>query len=196
MNLPNSVSSKRSIGPPHGTKHNVGRQRPTAGQQRANTQQLQILREENKTQVLPRYNCFDELRLLFKEKFAKPGHKVILEIDANKSMVGNAPRSLRRLMSDVGLHDTIAYANPGKTWGKTMKSGGSETNAHILATGGVLPFITDAGQLEYDYTYFTDHPSLFLNIDGALLTSPTSATTKAATWNTTTKPHAKHTSPT
>jgi hypothetical protein len=85
------------------------------GQQRANTQQLQILREENKTRVLPRHNCFDELRLLFKEKFAQPEHEVILGIDANESMAGNTPRSLRRFMSDVGLHDAIAYANPGKT---------------------------------------------------------------------------------
>jgi hypothetical protein len=139
------------------------------GQQRANTQQIQKLREENKTRVLPRHNCFDELRLLFKEKFAKPGHEVILGIDANESMAGNTPRSLRRFMSDVGLHDAIAYANPEKTRGKTMKSGGSETNDHILKTGGVLPFITGAGELEYDYTYFADHPSLFLDIDGALL---------------------------
>jgi hypothetical protein len=64
------------------------------GQQRANTQQLKILREENKTRVLPRHNCFDELRLLFKEKFAKPGHEVILGIDANESMAGITPRSL------------------------------------------------------------------------------------------------------
>jgi hypothetical protein len=72
-------------------------------------------------------------------------------------------------MSDVRLHDAIAYANTGKTRGKTTKSGGSETNDHILETGGVLPFITGAGELEYNYTYFADHPSLFLDIDGALL---------------------------
>jgi hypothetical protein len=50
-----------------------------------------------------------------------------------------------------------------------MKSVGSETNDHILATGGVPPFITGAGELEYDYTYLADHPSLFLDIDRALL---------------------------
>jgi hypothetical protein len=139
------------------------------GQQRANTQQLQILRDENKTNVLPRHNCFNELRELFKDKFADDGHEVIMGIDANESMTGNGPRSLRRFMSDVGLHDAIAFANPGRTRGKTMKHSGTEANDHILATGGVLPFIIGAGELEYDYTYIADHPSLFIDIDGSLL---------------------------
>jgi hypothetical protein len=94
---------------------------------------------------------------------------VIPGIDVNEIIAGNAPRSLRRFMSDIGLHDAIAYANPGTTREKTMKSSGSETNDHILATGGVLPFITGARELEYDYTYFADHPSLFLDIEWALL---------------------------
>jgi hypothetical protein len=139
------------------------------GQQRANTQQLQILREENKTTTLPRHNCFDELKQLFKEKFAKEGHEVIMGIDANESMAGKNPHSLRRLMSDLGLHDAIAYANPGQTRGKTMKTGGTETNDHILVTTGVLKFIRSAGELQYDTTYISDHTSLFLDIDGAML---------------------------
>jgi hypothetical protein len=49
-------------------------------------------------------------------------------------------------------------ANPGRMRGKTMKNGGSEANDHILATGGVLPFILGDGELKYDYTYITDHP--------------------------------------
>jgi hypothetical protein len=72
-------------------------------------------------------------------------------------------------MSDVGLHDAIAFANPGRTRGKTMRHGGSESNDHILATVGVLPFIIGAGELEYDYTYVADHPSLFIDINGSLL---------------------------
>jgi hypothetical protein len=139
------------------------------GQQRANTQQLQIIRDENKTNILPRHNCFNELRDLFKDKFATDGHKVIMGIDTNESMTVNAPRSLRRFMSDVGLHDAIAFPNPGRTRGKTMKHGVSEANDHILATGGVLPFILSAGELGYDYTCVTEHPSLFIDIDGALL---------------------------
>jgi hypothetical protein len=115
------------------------------GQQRANTQQLQILRDKNKTNILPRHNCFNELRDLFKEKFSTDGHEVIMGIVANESMTGNGPRSLRRFMSDVGLHDAIAFASPGRTRGKIMKHRGSEANDHILATGGVLPFIISAG---------------------------------------------------
>jgi hypothetical protein len=65
------------------------------GQHRANTQQLQILCEENKLSILPRHNWFDKLRTLFKEKFATEGHKVVMVIDANESMVGNGPQSLR-----------------------------------------------------------------------------------------------------
>jgi hypothetical protein len=86
------------------------------GQQRANTQQLQILREENKTKTLHRHNCFDELKQLFKKKIAKEGQEVIMGIDASESMSGNNPRSLRLLMSDLGLHDAIAF--PGQTRGK------------------------------------------------------------------------------
>jgi hypothetical protein len=138
-------------------------------QQRANTQQLQILREENKTTTLPRHNCFDELKQLFKEKFAKEGHEVIMGIDANESMAGNKPRSLRRLMSDLGLHDAIVYANPGQTQGKTMKTGGTEKNDHIQITTGAFKLIRSAEELQYDTTYIADHPSLFLNIDGAML---------------------------
>jgi hypothetical protein len=139
------------------------------GQQRVNTQQLQILRDENKTNILPCNNCFNELCDLFKEKIATDGHEVIMGIDANESMTGNSPRSLRRFMSDVGLHDAIAFANPGRMRGKTMKHGGSEANDHILATRGVLPFILGTGELEYDYTYIADHPSLFIDIYGTLL---------------------------
>jgi hypothetical protein len=139
------------------------------GQQRANTQQLQILREEGKLKTLPRHNCFDELRALFKEKFSGVGHEVVMGIDANESMKGNGPRSLRRFMSDVGMHDAIAYANPGQTRAKTMKKGGSEAVDHILATSGVLGFILAAGELHYDYTYVSDHPSLFCDVDGAIL---------------------------
>jgi hypothetical protein len=91
------------------------------GQQRANTQQLKIIRDENKTKILPRHNCFDEMCTLFKEKFSKEGHEVVMGIDVNDSMAGNGPRSLRRFMSDVGLHDAIVFANPGKKRGKTMK---------------------------------------------------------------------------
>jgi hypothetical protein len=120
------------------------------GQQRANTQQLQILREENKNDTLPRHNCFVELRTLFKEKFAAEGNEVVMGADANESMTGNGPRSLRRLMSDLGLHDAIAFANPGQTRIKTMKAGGSETNDHILVTNGVLKFILGAGELHFD----------------------------------------------
>jgi hypothetical protein len=134
-----------------------------------NTQQLQILHDENKTNILPRHNCFNELRDLFKEKFSTDGHEVTMGIDANESMAVNGPRSLRRFTSDVGLHDAIAFTNPGRTRNKTMKNGGSEANDHILATGGVLPFIIGSGELEYDYTYIVDHPSLFIDIDGALL---------------------------
>jgi hypothetical protein len=90
-------------------------------------------------------------------------------INANESMKGNGPRSLRRFMSDVGLHDAIAYANPGQTRAKTMKEGGSEAVDHILATCGVLGFILAAGELHYDYTYVSDHPSLFCDVDGAIL---------------------------
>jgi hypothetical protein len=90
-------------------------------------------------------------------------------IDANESMSGNAPRSLRRFMSDVGLHDAISFTNPGRTRGKTMKHGESEASEHILATGGVLPFILGARELNYDYTYVAGHPSLFTDINGALL---------------------------
>jgi hypothetical protein len=84
-------------------------------------------------------------------------------------MSGNNPRSLRRLMSDLGLHDAIAFDNPGQTRGETMKTGGTETNDHILITTGVLKSIRSAGELQYDTTYIADHPSLFLNIDGAML---------------------------
>jgi hypothetical protein len=59
------------------------------GQQRANIQQLQIIHEENKLTVLPRHNCFDELRTLFKEKIAAEGHEVVMGIDTNESMAGN-----------------------------------------------------------------------------------------------------------
>jgi hypothetical protein len=72
-------------------------------------------------------------------------------------------------MSDVGMHDAIAYANPGQTRAKTMKKGGSEAVDHILATGGVLGFILAAGEIHYDYTYVSDHPSLFCDVDGAIL---------------------------
>jgi hypothetical protein len=139
------------------------------GHQRANTQQLQILREESKLKTLPRHNCFDELRAMFKVKFSGVGHEVVMGIDANKSMKGNRPRSLRRFMSDVGMHDAIAYANPGQTGANTVKKGGSEAVDHILATGGVLGFILAAGELNYDYTYVSDHPSLFCDVDGAIL---------------------------
>jgi hypothetical protein len=139
------------------------------GQQRANTQQLQILREEGKLKNLSRRNCFDELRALFKEKFSGVGHEVVMGIDANESMKGNGPRSLPRFMSDVGLHDAVAYANPGQIRAKTMKEGGSEVIDHILATSGVLGFILAAGELHYDYTYVADHPSLFCDVDGAIL---------------------------
>jgi hypothetical protein len=90
------------------------------GQQRANIQQLQILREENKIDTFPRHNCFDELRTLFKEKISSEGHEVVMGIDANESMTRNSPRSLRRLMSDLSLHDAIAFANTGQTRSKTM----------------------------------------------------------------------------
>jgi hypothetical protein len=102
-------------------------------------------------------------------KFYGFGHKVIMGIDANKSIKGNGPRSLRRFMSDVGQHDVITYTNPGQTRAKKMKKGGSEAVDHILATGGVLGFILAAGELHYDYTYVADHPSLFCDVDGAIL---------------------------
>jgi hypothetical protein len=60
------------------------------GQQRANPQQLQILREENKNDILPPHNCFKELRALFKEKFSAEGHEVVMGIDANESTTGTA----------------------------------------------------------------------------------------------------------
>jgi uncharacterized Zn-finger protein len=139
------------------------------GQQHANTQQLQILREENKTNTLPRHNCFKELKKLFKEKFATEGHEVIMGINASENMSGNNLRSIRRLMSDLGLHDAIALENKGQTGGETMKTGGSETNDHILVTTGVLNFICSTGELQYDTTYIADHPSLFLDINSAML---------------------------
>jgi hypothetical protein len=61
------------------------------GQQRANTQQLQILRDENKTNILPHHNYFNELRDLFKEKFSTDSHEVTMGIDANESTTENAP---------------------------------------------------------------------------------------------------------
>jgi hypothetical protein len=153
----------------HALKYELNAMSGGRGQQRANTQQLQILREEGTLTTLLRHNCFDELRALFKEKFSGVRHEVIMGIDANESMKGNGPRSLRRFMSDVGLHDAIAYANPGQTRAKTMKEGRSEAVDHILATGGVLGFILAAGELHYDHTYVADHPPLFCDVDGAIL---------------------------
>jgi hypothetical protein len=50
-----------------------------------------------------------------------------------------------------------------------MKTSNSETNNHILATNGVLKFILGAGELHFDVTYAADHPSLFLDVNGAML---------------------------
>jgi hypothetical protein len=50
-----------------------------------------------------------------------------------------------------------------------MKEGRSESVDHILETGGVLGFILAAGELHYDYTYVVDHPSLFCDVDSAIL---------------------------
>jgi hypothetical protein len=72
-------------------------------------------------------------------------------------------------MSNLGLHDAIAFANPGQKRSKTMKTGGSETNDHIVVINRVLKFILRAGELHFDVTYVADHLSPFLDVDGAML---------------------------
>jgi hypothetical protein len=137
---------------------------------RAYTQQRQVLREEGKLELKPRDVCLAELAALIKKKFNSKGHEIILGIDANESITNTGPKSIRAIVSDLGLHDALEYANPGQTRAPTMDNG-SEVIDGIYCTAGVLQFIKQAGEFEMNEGFQSDHPALFLDIDATGLLS-------------------------
>jgi hypothetical protein len=79
------------------------------------TQQHQILHSERKYNINPRNLCLEELRTLIKAKFKDKNHHLIIGIDANEDMEGIGPKSLKSIMSNLGLQNSLAReVNTGK----------------------------------------------------------------------------------
>jgi hypothetical protein len=129
-------------------------------------QQMQILRQEGTTPCSLAKLCMKKLRALIVTKFNTAQHEIVLSLDANEDMSETTANSLRVLMTDLGLHDALEYANPGLERTSTMK-GKRRVIDYIFITQGLMEWTKQAGDLATGENGMDndDHPSWYLDLD-------------------------------
>lgn len=140
----------------------------------AHTQQLQVYREDGLPNARPRHLFLQDLRALIQEKFAEPGHELLIGIDANEDWSdgvnkhGVSASSFQAVMASCGMHDVIAHCNNQAPSPSTIQ-GKTKVIDYILCSSGVLPHIRHATILPRNETFQSDHPALTVSIDATSL---------------------------
>jgi hypothetical protein len=132
------------------------------------TQQHQIIHSEGNYNTNPKHLCLEELKTLIRSKFKDKNHHIIVGIDANEDMEGIGPKSLRAIMSDLGLHDALTHINNNGDWPPTIATC-SESIDHIFCTADVIPHIRAAEEFDYGTIFLSNYPALCLDIDATAL---------------------------
>jgi hypothetical protein len=132
------------------------------------TQQHQILHSEGNYNTNPKHLCLEELKTLIRSKFKDKNHHIIICIDANEDIEGICPKSLRAIMSDLGLHDALTHINNNGEQPPTIATC-SRSIYHIFCTADVISHIRAAGEFDYDTIFLSDYPALCLDIDATAL---------------------------